>query len=244
MEIRNAKITAAQGKYTFVDVPITLLPGSTAYAELIVTDMPDFGRSIDFVDNPLLILFTARPCDIGEYYSIQRTCEVCPTGTYSFLPMTKPAESCPPCPINAICRQCPDKEICSTALYPAAGHVRFHDNSQIIVKCFNELACQEGDEEFSLKKCAEGYGGVMCATCERGYWKAHGQYECHKCSFNYSTSLVWTIIGSISFVVVILILNRQMLKNFNEPNQETIAYYRILFSLFHFMYILNSLQDS
>lgn len=237
LEIQNSQITAAQGKYTFVDLPITLLPGSTAYAEFIVTDMKDFGNDIDFVDNPPLILFTARPCEIGEYYSIQRTCEVCPSGTYSFLPMTQPAESCPPCPINAIC---PDDK----GLYPSAGHVRFHDNSQIIVKCFNELACLEGDADYPMQQCAEGYDGVMCATCEPGYWKARGTHECHKCEFSYSTSLTWTIIGTISFVVVILVLNRQMLENFNEPNQETIAYYRILISLFHFMYIVNSLQDS
>ena len=51
-----------------------------------------------------------------------------------------------------------------------------HTSSQIVVACFDSEACLEGDDEYKLKHCAEGYEGVMCATCSKGYWKPKGTH--------------------------------------------------------------------
>jgi len=98
------------------------------------------------------------------------TCEKCETGTFSFVPMTEPG-NCIPCPEFGICE--------NDTLYPKKGYARFDVKSDVFVRCFYKEACLRGNMQNELKNCAEGYAGVLCASCADNYWKPHGTSYCY-----------------------------------------------------------------
>ena len=70
------------------------------------------------------------------------------------------------------------------------GYYKFSDSSYFIIRCFNYDACLGGNitealqgnyENGNENECAEGYEGVMCATCSSGYWNNINSYNCYEC---------------------------------------------------------------
>ena len=129
------------------------------YFQLFQTDKR---QEIPWLNTPELLVFTARSCIKGEYYTDDFTCELCASGTNTYVAQNEidfieRTNVCEPCLANAYC---PDG---SPATYPKAGFVRMNADDFLFVKCFNENACLQGDVGVELANCAEGYEGVMCA---------------------------------------------------------------------------------
>lgn len=143
---------------------------------------------------------------------------------------------CPACPLNAFCNE--------KAIYPAEGHVRLHDKSEVMVGCFNEKACAHGTDEEGKQNtnCVKPkYGGVMCAHCEEGFWKPRGTTACYKCEWQ-STGFYVGLGFAILFLI--LVIYRTQLRNFPQSKNEILAVWRIWINQFHFIYILNTLSDT
>ena len=179
--LTSNEIVATDGVYHIKQMEVRMRPGSTEYLKVSFNKFFAYESALSKLgflsagEEPLII-FTARHCRKGEFYSYERTCEKCPDGTYTFTAQTAPQEGgCPPCPLDSDCRD--------GKLYPKDGFVRMHLSSQVVVACFDSAACLAGDDDHPLKHCAEGYEGVMCATCSRGYWKPKNTHQCLPCSY-------------------------------------------------------------
>ena len=240
-KLTSNKVVASKGVYIFKQINVKMRPGSTEYLKVTFDKFFSFDQTkdkLDFLDagsEPLIIL-TARHCRRGEYYSYERTCVKCPDGTYTFTAQTAPQSGCPPCPLDSVCKD--------GKLYPGAGHVRMHTSSQVVVACFDSAACLAGDDDYPLKHCAEGYEGVMCATCSKGYWKPKNTHQCLPCSYTGAARNNRNIAVLVLFSVITFLVYRQIIRNFGQPRQEAAAIFRILINNQHYLYILNALQDS
>ena len=90
-------------------------------------------QPIPFLKKPTLLVFYARPCIVGEFYSDEYTCDQCRKGTNTYEAQTERGLGCEDCLENAICD--------GAKTYPMAGFVRMNEFDFIFVKCFNENAC-------------------------------------------------------------------------------------------------------
>ena len=136
-------------------------PGTTSVLQI------DFGyfqkftvderQIIPWLDEAPLLVFTARPCEVGEYYSDEYTCKRCPKGKITYDAQTEKdkGKGCADCLENAVCY--------GAEIFQMEGFVRMHVDDSLFARCFNENACLEGDINEPLAKCADGYEGVMCA---------------------------------------------------------------------------------
>ena len=118
-----------------------------------------------------------------------------------------------------------------------------HDDSEVMIACFNEKACKHGVNEDGLenKNCKDKYGGIMCAHCEEGFWKPRGTFVCYTCEYQ---SLGFFICLGLVTLFLLAMIYRMQLRNFPNPKNEILAVWRIWLNQFHFLYILNTLSDS
>ena len=92
-------------------------PGETVFYRLDLTNVFDVPEEIPMLngEQPEIYSFFSRPCEKGEEYTEDYKCIDCPSGYYSFTPLTEPGP-CPPCPQYGICK---DKQ-----LFPRQGYMR------------------------------------------------------------------------------------------------------------------------
>ncbi|MDA7498737.1 hypothetical protein N8470_00625 [bacterium] len=74
------------GKFTFDGMKVYAYPDSLISLELEVTGTESYGNNLNFVDNKKSILAYVRPCDYGEFYSVDLTCGACEIGTFNLQP--------------------------------------------------------------------------------------------------------------------------------------------------------------
>lgn len=60
-------------------------------------------------------------------------------------------------------------------------YYRTDNKSVFIQKCPNAKACKQGDNENPLGKCAEGYKGHFCGSCDYNFVNDSG-LTCNECS--------------------------------------------------------------
>lgn len=111
----------------------------------------------------------------------------------------------------------------------------------LFVKCFNENACLEGDEEYPLKNCVEGYEGVMCANCQEKYWKSLGTFQCYPCSM--TDNALYVYIAKVCFFAFFCWwISRLLFRSFSKANIESVAAVRIFITLFQLFAILSKME--
>ena len=139
-------------------------------------------------DQPLSFIFkdtfnvTLTACQAGSYFNDVGKCEQCETGFYSLTGV-----ECLPCPDGARCKaMTPTGESTGVAVPSAlAGWRRVTSigtdvHKMEFVPCVVHEACigyPDGNEG-----CADGYGGMMCSTCNAGkvvHWFCSG--FCYMC---------------------------------------------------------------
>ena len=127
-EIDGKEVTASAGKYEF-SLDMVVKPGTSLQLELTISSFDSYGNTIGFVngEDKYKLDFSSRLCTSGEQYTDRYTCEPCSPGTFSFIGLTEISE-CPPCPEYGVCQ---DGE-----LWPQAGYMRFHESSEVFVRCF------------------------------------------------------------------------------------------------------------
>mgnify|MGYP006100468261 CR=1 FL=1 len=114
-----------------------------------------------FLSKPIHEIYYSRPCISGEEQTSFGTCVVCTNGYYLIVPPKDKAVSCLPCPENASC-------FGRNKISAKKGSFRSALDSKETIYCLNKEACL-GGSAFDLKgKCAEGYTGMLCNTCDSG----------------------------------------------------------------------------
>ena len=209
---------------------IELIPDTTTLLEIEFGFFEQFQTMKDKQYIPWLevetkfIAFSSRNCTLGEYYTELYTCSKCPEGknTYSNMTIANYAEPCEECLENAVCDE--------AKTYPAAGFVRMNKKHFIFVKCFNENACDEGNEVEKLTNCAEGYDGIMCTSCSDFYWKPQGTFQCYGC-YNQSSEVSWYVFKVIVFSFFCYWISRLLFRSFAKQNQESLAAVRIFLTM-------------
>lgn len=114
-----------------------------------------------------------RSCERGEYYT-NGECMACPSGEYSFSSDFEDVVTCEPCPSGS--------ETCSAdQILVKDGYWRQQQNSTTIYACEYSQNClggyYTGDDI-----CAVGSYGIMCSSCESGYFLSATTLQCKSCS--------------------------------------------------------------
>lgn len=168
-------------------------------------------------------------CTKGYYLEEEdQVCIECAPGTHTYSEMQT---SCEPC-IQHL--NCPG----TGKTFPKTGYVRIHDESSLMIRCFNREACIEDDKN-ELRNCATGYEGEMCASCQLGFWKNPGTFKCYECSETDSfMQSMYKALLLVFFLVIACIIFYVFWSTKADPNVEIVAIIRILISFFHIMTIL------
>jgi len=67
----------------------------------------------------------------------------------------------------------------------------------------------------------------MCSTCQDGYWKNNGNFECYPCTTITNPTDDWAF-KIVAFYIVTYMLARMFLGDFSKPNSETFASIKIM----------------
>lgn len=166
-------------------------------------------------------------------YTDEFQCLDCTEDRYSFTAMTLPGQ-CPPCPQYGICL---DGE-----LYPEPGYVRFTEDSEVFVRCFNKKACEAGNLEDPLQNCEDSYDGVLCASCADNHWKPYGTFYCYKCiSDGLQTIKLYAC--PIFYFLLVAGLTRVFLSKIGQKNTQWIAIVRLFINMYQILQILQIQAD-
>ena len=130
---------------------------------------------------------TCVPCPMGQYAdqgTETQNCTPCGLGTYApqtgmgrcidcsygFVAMQTSSIACTACPVGATCED-------TSSLMVSPGMWRGSFDLFAVYDCpFGVDACLGGNTTYS---CGPGYGGVLCAVCERGFVRTLG--HCMDC---------------------------------------------------------------
>lgn len=107
---------------------------------------------------------------------------------------------------NLDCRKCETGMDCSNpaAVVASRGFWTLSPSSLQFYQCPVAGACLGGDRNGSIAKCATGYIGLLCATCDTGYFQ---QYDsCIKCPKDVGMSAAMILAVSVAFIVAGYIL--------------------------------------
>ncbi|TNV88070.1 hypothetical protein FGO68_gene15732 [Halteria grandinella] len=174
--------------------------------------------------NPLIqpISLQVRGCIEGEEMLSNGKCRQCAPGSY-LLKAPKQTTSCQACQS--------EKSICEggAQVYPLSGFWRSSPESDNIMVCLNPDACLGG--EFPILnltgQCAQGYKGILCASCVTGYTLNQQSKECKKCPTIVVNSLILAAFALLA-VVIIIVLVWSNLKGSGEEKNSLPVYFRIL----------------
>ncbi|CDW76199.1 UNKNOWN [Stylonychia lemnae] len=143
--------------------------------------------------------------------------------SFSLVKMTQPG-SCQICPT--------EKAICQggAKIGPLPGFWRISNKSENFLLCLNEYSCLGMIPPLNdpLGECLQGYQGILCADCQRGYSR-DGDYKCSLCP-NRGLNILRLIVIFIAAVNLIVLMIRSTLKGAQDMNNVLIGY-KIMASL-------------
>ena len=190
----SAILNADNDAVTFDNLAVSGTPGASGTLQVTCT------RGSEVQVLPLSV--SVRSCVLGEVTPVGSVrCVECTAPTYSIV---DGATACATCPDGAECYG-------GSALIAQQGFWRFNRNSSITFHaCVMETACLGATEpsttaadgrrrlaDTSMERCADGYSGIMCDTCEPGYAKTGS--SCASC---YSTAVTMVIAVAASLLIV------------------------------------------
>ena len=120
--------------------------------------------------------------------------------------------------------------------------MRFHESSEVFVRCFYDKACTTGDTNNPLQKCEDKYDGTLCASCDSSAWKPYGTYLCYSCGPEIVNTIGFAL-RPLLFIGLVILLTKQFLRKWNKKNQETAALVRILINMYQIMNIISLQPD-
>ena len=85
-----------------------------------------------------------------------------------------------------------------------------NSTSKNFIECFNTEACLGGDENATVGRCLDGYGGILCADCQGRHYRS-GAFVCKECPSLY-LNIVISIITSFGLVGAIVVLVNSMMQ--------------------------------
>ena len=175
----STKAVAVKGKILFDGFTIVATPGLNI--TLRVTSAQ--------VGTVIVLNVVMRNCTLGESET-EGKCFMCLRGTYCL----DPSQPCRDCDSHANCYG-------GSTIIPKPGYWRSNRLSTKIVKCPNADACL-GPPDL-IGKCAKGYEGNMCQTCETDYVRS-AKIICTKCPPH--TSNLLKVIGVLTAAVVFCVV--------------------------------------
>ncbi|TNV74984.1 hypothetical protein FGO68_gene9839 [Halteria grandinella] len=164
-----------------------------------------------------------RGCVLGEQMLSNGKCKQCEAGSYLLEPSKKPQQ----------CKNCKNEvSVCKggATIYPREGYWRSSNLTDNFFQCLNHEACLgfvEESEIASLGLCADGYKGILCASCKTGYTLSEGSRKCLKCPSKTSNTLQLAAF-IIVIVIFVIILVRSNLKSSVKIKNYLPVYLRIL----------------
>lgn len=168
-----------------------------------------------------------RQCVAGEEIE-PNMCKVCPE--FQFL--LKAAKKCKVCPTGGICNG-------GKSLYPDQGYYRPSESSERIYKCKYDDTC-EGNDSGAMTKCKEGYTGIKCGNCDKGYIKAPTG-RCRKCADrNYEGYLIIAALAGLGFGSYWL--SSSALTSALDGKLHYTAYMKLFLDFLHMNYFLSLLR--
>mmetsp|Transcript_16966 Transcript_16966/g.30530 ORF Transcript_16966/g.30530 Transcript_16966/m.30530 type:complete len:1496 (+) Transcript_16966:1585-6072(+) len=215
------KAVASKGQLQFVGFTLTGSPGSQVNLTVSCSKEEILPFSLE--------LFL-RNCERGESKQGNQ-CKKCSPGFYSF----DPAEPCKECDRGAEC-------FGNFTVIPKGGFWRKDEDSENFYECPKKSACLGYDDsEMSLTgKCSEGYKGVKCSGCERGYART-GRFECSKCSQTSLALFVRSVffIAAACFIIVTVVLS---LKAVEGSRSLVSIFFKILMNFFQLAVIISNFK--
>jgi len=145
-----------------------------------------------FSSSFLHVNLTFRPCEMGERQTDDFRCESCAMGYYSF--QKNSTEKCLPCDDSL-----PFYCLGSSFVGPKPNYWRMDYYSDNFIRCPNPSSCLGYNVSTSIYfepskstgLCREGYKGVLCAECAKGYGITNGNF-CTSCgSFWYYFNIIF-----------------------------------------------------
>ncbi|TNV74992.1 hypothetical protein FGO68_gene289 [Halteria grandinella] len=157
--------------------------------------------------------FGLRSCNLGEQLLQNGRCQICPSGQYLLELQTAPS----------ICKKCQDLvSECpgGNEIYPLPGYWRISNQSDDFLKCLYPYACN-GRQQLSNNAqgtCAEGYQGILCADCQKGYSKSHSSNRCSQCPTKVQNMLLVTVFILIFLIIIIILVRSNIQTGSSEKN--------------------------
>ncbi|TNV74909.1 hypothetical protein FGO68_gene4786 [Halteria grandinella] len=149
-------------------------------------------------------------------------CRQCSPGTYLLKAPTQ-TTSCLTCQIS--------KSTCEggSEVYPLSGYWRSSTKSDNIMECLNPDACLGGQYPLLnlTGQCAQGYQGILCASCSTGYTLNHQSRECKKCPAIVVNSLILAAFALLALVIIVVLVWSNFKSSSEEKNYLPV-YFRIL----------------
>lgn len=142
-------------------------------------------------------------------------CEKCPFGYYLIEP-AKTVQPCKACTQNAICNG-------TNILAPKPGYYRPNMSNDLIMECYNDVACLGGTPDNLFGNCEKGYTGFLCGSCEPMHHSKNWR-TCNECP----SSSISTWFAVILFLKVTLIVFLIWWLNFNFAETGNVQYRNIM----------------
>ena len=175
----------------------------------------------------VFIKINFRQCEAGEEIE-ENMCKVCPEFQY----LLKAAKKCKVCPTGGICTG-------GKSLFPDEGYYRPSELSERIYKCKYDDTC-EGNSSGAMTKCKQGYAGIKCENCDKGYIKAPTG-RCRKCADrNYEGYLIIAALSGLGFGSYWL--SSSALTSALDGKLHYTAYMKLFLDFLHMNYFLSLLR--
>ena len=162
--------------------------------------------------NYIIINITIRPCSNGEKIG-ENACTKCQEPRY----LIEPGFNCKMCPTGGIC-------VGGDEIWVKKGYYRTHYLSEIVYSCALADACKGNDQGWETE-CLDGYTGITCAVCEKGYSKS-GSGKCNKCPDPAANYIILVgILVAIVFICIVLV--KSSVKSAFVPKSKHSIYIKI-----------------
>ena len=225
----TTSLTAANGKFAFIDISFTGEPNMTynLYFETTGIDpnkqsnqkyLTDLGKNQPTMDFEINL----RSCLIGEQFLLTGECQFC-SGPYLYsLEQVTEISSCKSCPT--------EKATClgGSNIGPNPGFWRSSNQTDNFIECQYHFACLgfvEPDWE-PTGKCATGYQGILCGDCEVGFSRTK-DFQCSRCPDQTMNIIRISLIMVVVLICLIIIIKSTLDGALIKKNLQSI-YIKIL----------------
>jgi hypothetical protein len=201
------------GVANFSGVIIETAPGSYVQIQVlsptILQAFPNSSHSFTFT-------YYTRLCISGEI-TLALSCFLCPKNTYSLHPS------------DTYCHDCPSYATCpgGNSLILNSGYWRESALTSDVHLCPNSEACAGGINS----SCADGYSGVLCSSCQQGYYLV-GTVKCEQCE-----SVPVIVVRSCAVYIIALSSMIYIANRLNTQGARMMTV-RLLANFLHFLLIL------